>query len=73
MVARTRVYHRSDMGVTSESTVDSSDVAVNAYMSANPKFNSLRGMADEWSMEEDGLTSLLSTSAMTSIGVLRDD
>lgn len=73
MVARTRVYHRSDMGVTSESTVDSSDVAVNAYMSANPKFNSLRGVADKWSMEEDGLTSLLSTSAMTSIGALRDD
>ena len=38
-----RSFHLSDYGVISEATVDSSDVAVNTYMTANPNFKDLRG------------------------------
>lgn len=73
MVARTRVFHKTDMGVTSESTVDSSDVAVNAYMSANPKIKNVRGLTERFDIEKDGISSLMSTSAMVSPGAMRDD
>lgn len=73
MVKSTRVYHRNDMGVISESTVDSGDVAINVFTSANPKFNSLRGTADAYSFEKDGASSLLSTSALVSPGSTKDD
>lgn len=73
MVKSTRVYHKNDMGVISESTVDSGDVAINVFTSANPKFTSLRGLASGYSFEEDGAASLLSTSAMISPGSTKDD
>lgn len=73
MVKSTRLYHRNDMGVISESTVDSSDVAINIFTSANPKFNSLRGTADRFDMQNDGPTSLMSTSSLLSPGATRDD
>lgn len=38
-----RSFHSSDFGIVSEATVDSSDVAVNAYLSANPNIVDLRG------------------------------
>lgn len=38
-----RAYHKTDFGVMSEATVDSTDVAINAYMSANPAIKDLRG------------------------------
>lgn len=73
MVKSTRLFHRNDMGVISESTVDSSDVAVNIFTSANPKFNSLRGTTDRFDLDRDGPTSLLSTSALCAPGSTRDD
>lgn len=64
MTRGTRAYHPNDMGVISESTVDNSDVGINVNLSANPKLVDLRGMQGDFSMEDDGATSLLSTSAM---------
>lgn len=73
MVKRTRGYHPTDMGVISESTVDSSDVAINTFLSADPKFNSLRGTSDRYEIGKSGITSLLSTAALLSVGSDRDD
>lgn len=41
-----RSFHVSDVGVISEGTVDSSDVGVNIYTSANPRLKNLRGLTD---------------------------
>lgn len=46
MVKRTRKYHEGDIGVISESSVDSGDVGVNMYMSANPRLKSYYGLTD---------------------------
>lgn len=64
MTRATRSYHPNDMGVISESTVDNSDVGININLSANPQLINLRGIQGEFSMEKNGATSLLSTSAM---------
>jgi len=42
----TRVIHSSEIGVISEGVKDSGDVGVSAYMSANPKIKTVRGMVD---------------------------
>lgn len=73
MVKATRIYHRNDMGVISESTVDSSDVAINVFTSADPQFNSLRGTAKPYDPKTGGATALLSTSALVSPGSTKDD
>jgi hypothetical protein len=73
MVKRTRAYHRSSMGTISESTVDSSDVGINIYLSANPQFTSVRGVSREFNFEQQGATSLISTSAMLAPGSDKDD
>lgn len=66
-----RAYHQLDMGIVSEATVDSSDVGVNAYLSANPKFLNLRGIP----ITNGAITptSMLSTSALLSPGAEHDD
>jgi hypothetical protein len=61
-----RVYLPSDMGIVSEGTVDSSDVGVNVYLSANPGIKNLRGLSKE--DRQLNMTSLLSTSANLSVG-----
>jgi hypothetical protein len=73
MTKKTRLYHENDMGTISESTVDSSDVAVNTYLSADPQFTSLRGMSRRYKVGETGVTALLSTSALLAPGSDRDD
>lgn len=73
MTSHTRAYHRNDMGTISEATVDSSDVAINTYTSADPQFTSLRGMSKRFDLEKTGATALLSTSALVSPGADRDD
>ena len=73
MTKDARTYHKNDMGVISESTKDSSDVAINTYTSADPQFKSLRGTAKDYIVGETGLTALLSTSALVSVGSDRDD
>ena len=66
-----RAYHRNDMGIISEATVDSSDVGINAYLSANPNFQDLRGIP----MIKENITAsnLISTSALLSPGADSDD
>jgi hypothetical protein len=73
MTKNTRSYDENDMGVVSESTVDSGDVGVNTYTSADPQFNSVRGTAKRYELGKTGPTALLSTSALLSVGSDRDD
>lgn len=73
MVKRTRAFHDNDLGVISESTVDSSDVGVNIYSSANPTFTTVRGIARRFNKNKDGLTSMVSTSALLAPCVSNDD
>ena len=73
MTKATRVYHKNDMGTISEATVDSSDVAINTYTSADPQFTSLRGLSKQYDFEKQGATPLLSSSALLGAGLDRDD
>lgn len=73
MTKKTRIYHKNDMGTISESTVDSSDVAINTFTSADPQFTSLRGISKRYVIGETGATALLSTSALMSPGSDKDD
>lgn len=41
-----RRYHKKDIGLISEGTVDSSDVALNTYLTPYAKFKDIRGMVD---------------------------
>lgn len=73
MVKRTRAYHPSDTGVISESTSDSSDVGINTFLTADPKFKNLRGMAEPYELDKSGATSGLSTTSLSLPSVDRDD
>ena len=73
MTKHTRGYHPNDRGIVSEATVDSSDTGYNTYLSANPLFTSVRGISKPYSRNRDGLTSLVSTSALLSPSVTKDD
>ncbi len=73
MTKSSRAYHRNDMGVISEATSDSSDVAINTYTSADPQFRSLRGTTKDYIIGKTGPTALLSTSALLSVGSNNDD
>jgi len=62
LVGKDRAMHEDDVGIMSESSKDSSDVGITAYLSANPKFANARGTKNE-----DGKlnwSNVLSTSAM---------
>lgn len=73
MTKHTRAYHENDMGIMSESTVDSGDVGINTYLCADPQFTSVRGMARKYKVGETGVTALLSTSALLAPGSDQDD
>jgi hypothetical protein len=73
MTKSSRAYHPNDMGVISEATSDSSDVAINTYTSADPQFVSLRGRTKKFDLENPNPTSLLSTSALLSVSSDSDD
>ena len=73
MAKRSRVFHPNDRGIISEATVDNSDVAVNTYLSANPKLTSLYGTVGLFDDNSDGMTRQLSTSALVSPGATNDD
>lgn len=73
MVKRTRQYRNNDVGVISEATVDSDDVGVITYLSADPKFNSIRGTFDPYDFATEGKTRLLSTSALLAPSAENDD
>ena len=60
-----RRYHKNDMGLISEGTVDSSDVAVNSYMTPSAKIKNIRGVVS--TSEESLLTNpekIFSTSVL---------
>lgn len=73
MTKHTRSYHPNDMGTMSESTVDSGDVGINTFLSADPQFTTLRGISKRYKKGESGATNLFSTSALLSVGSDRDD
>jgi hypothetical protein len=73
MVGRTRIFHTNDLGVISESTKDSSDVAITTYLTANPLITDVRGLTKRHIPKETGPTSYLSTSALLAPFSDRDD
>ncbi len=73
MVGRTRIFEESDMGTISEATVDSGDVAINTYSTANPKLSNLRGVTSRYDKSKDGPASLMSTAALISPAADMDD
>ena len=66
-----RAFHSNDMGIVSEASVDSSDVGVNAYLSANPSIRNLRGLPSKEKILEP--SSLISTSGLLAPFVTNDD
>lgn len=66
-----RAYHVADMGMISEATVDSSDVGITTYLSANPNFKDQRGIG-----AHDGKlvpSNMLSTAALLAPSGDQDD
>jgi hypothetical protein len=61
-----RAYHPNDRGVISEGTVDSGDVGVNIYLSANPNFRNLRGQT--YNTPDTNSANLLTTSSNLGVG-----
>lgn len=73
MTKSTRIYHENDLGTVSEATVDSSDVGINTFTSADPIFNSLRGISNKYDKNKNKYTNLFSTSMLNAPGSDRDD
>ncbi len=76
MVKRTRTYHKNDLGVISEATVDSGNVALNVYLSPDANFNNVYGIStpiDSNDPSQLNPTKIYSTSALTFAGVDGDD
>lgn len=73
MVERTRVYYESDVGVVSESTVDSGDVGVVAYLSPDANLTNLRGVTRRYNPETDGASKVFSSSALLAPASDRED
>lgn len=73
MVRSTRAFHKNDLGVISEATVDNGTVGVTAYLTANPKLADLRGTHQAQTFDPNDPTSVLSTSALISVGTTHDD
>lgn len=61
MVRRHRAFHDSDVGIRSEANVDSGDVGINYYLTANPGITSLRGTVKGKDPTKATVTQLLST------------
>lgn len=72
MVARTRVFHPNDMGVISEATKDSSQVAITTYLSADPNIKSLRGLTTRYDPNKTGPASMVSSSVLHAPAADRD-
>ncbi|EEX4841934.1 hypothetical protein D0726_004082 [Escherichia coli] len=73
MTRRTRVFHKSDIGVRSESGVDSGDVGINMFMPPNPNIKSLRGAVETVDVNKAPMSSIVSTSMLTSPFAEYDD
>lgn len=73
MVERTRIYHKNDLGVVSESTVDSGDVGVVAYLAPDANFTDMRGFTRGYDPTLDGASKLLSSAALNAPCAEHDD
>lgn len=74
MVAATRRFHKNGMGLDSEATVDSGDVGINTYLTANPRFLNTRGMPVIGPIDtKQEISSLVSTTALLSSCIDSDD
>jgi hypothetical protein len=73
MTRETRIFHDNDLGTVSELSVDSGDIGVNVYTSANPVFINLRGKSKPLARGEKNPTSTLSTAALLSPASDKDD
>lgn len=73
MVARTRLFKKTDMGLISEGTVDSGDVGIIAYMPQNANLTTVRGTIRQFNPKTDGATSIMSTPALLGVGADGDD
>lgn len=72
MVKHTREYHRNDLGIMSDATVDSSDVGINVFLSSDPNFTSVRGLARRYN-QEDGPGKFMSPSSLLASNIETDD
>lgn len=63
MMAKARLYSKKDMGIISEAGVDSGDVGVNIWTSANPNITSIFGTTKQLDGDYDP-TKLFSTSTL---------
>lgn len=73
MNKESRAYTDADMGVISENTSDSSDVGINTYTSAAPNITTTSGMTNRLDVARDGVSAMLSTSALLSPISDKDD
>lgn len=73
MVARTRIFGEADVGVVSESTVDSGDVGVIAYLTPDANFSDMRGLTRPFDPTRDGPARQLSTCALLGVATTNDD
>lgn len=73
MVRRTRAFHSTDIGTRSEATVDSGDVGINFYLTANPNLTSLYGTTEGLDPSATGAGRMLSTAALVSPFSTYDD
>lgn len=73
MVSRTRAYDRSDLGVISEGTVDSADVAVTTFLSANPALTTTLGNSKRIDTKKTSAAEVMSTTSNLYVASTRDD
>lgn len=73
MVARTRLFKRTDMGLITEGTVDSGDVGIIAYMPQNANLTTVRGTVRQYNPKTDGAATIMSTPALLGVGADGDD
>lgn len=73
MVKRTRQFLESDLGVISGDTVDSGDVGITSYMTANPILETLDGTVKDTSRNGLEVTQYISSAAALAPGALYDD
>lgn len=73
MTKEVREVTVSDVGVSSEATVDSGDVGVNFCESANAQIRTMEGLTKKEDDKEYNATSMLSTAALLTPAILYDD
>lgn len=69
----TRALNVSEIGIISEAAKDNGDVGTTAYLTAAPNITDVRGNSREVNIEQDGLGSLFSTTALLNPFSLTDD